>query len=124
MNFKWFFVLLAIGFLGLLNEGCYYDVAEEIYPDTACDTIGITYNEDILPLVTNNCYVCHDQSNNFGGITLEGYDNLKKNVDNGKFLGAIKHEDGFSAMPQGQPKLQDCNIEKIESWINAGAPNN
>ena len=39
-----------------------------------------------------------------------------------KLIGAIKHEPGFVAMPQSGGKLEDCDIEKMEAWIAAGAP--
>jgi len=26
-------------------------------------------------------------------------------------------------MPQGQPKLEDCTILKIQTWVNRGAKN-
>ena len=58
----------------------------------------------------------------FGQPTLEGYAKLKSYVDNGKLLGSIKHSPGFSPMPKGQAKLVDCDIEKIEAWVAAGAP--
>jgi hypothetical protein len=31
---------------------------------------------------------------------------------------------GFKAMPQGGNKLDQCDINKIQKWVNAGALNN
>ncbi len=104
--------------------GCYYDVEEELYPTTGCSTDDMSYQNDILPLIDTNCYQCHDAANNFGGITLEGYDALKTYADNGQLVGVISHAAGFSPMPQGDPKLLDCEIEKIEAWISQGTLNN
>ena len=101
-----------------------YDVEEELYPTTECETNGITYSGIILPIIENNCYSCHDAANNFGGITLEGYTQLKSYVDNGSLLGVIRHDSGFSPMPKNLAKLLDCEIAKIETWINNGAPDN
>lgn len=108
----------------VLVAGCYYDVEEELYPTLECDTGNMSYTNDILPIIQNNCYTCHNQGSNFGGVTLEGYESLKAYVDNGRLLGAIRHESGFSPMPKNAPQLVECNIEKIEAWINAGAPDN
>lgn len=113
-------LLLAL----VLVAGCYYDVEEELYPTLECDTENMSYVNDILPIIQGNCYTCHDQGSNFGGVTLEGYESLKTYVDNGRLLGAIRHESGFSTMPKNAPQLVACNIEKIEAWINAGAPDN
>ena len=118
---KW----LTLSFVLMLAlNGCYYDVEEEIYPKTDCLTENITYSLDIVPVLQSNCYVCHGQGINLGGITLEGYNSLKTYVDNGSFLGAIKHNAGYSPMPQGSPQILDCQIAKIEQWIQDGALNN
>lgn len=111
---------LALG----LMQSCYYDVEEELYPSIECNTAAVTFSTEISKILQNNCFSCHDAANNFGGVTLEGYELLKVYVDNGSLLGAVKQEDGYSAMPKNQPPLVECDIEKLEAWINAGAPNN
>ena len=116
---KWTTVLLV-----LLLASCYYDVEEELYPTLECQTENATYTGDVLPILNDNCYRCHDAANNFGNITLEGYDRLLEYVDNGKLLGSIQHEPGFSHMPKNAAQLLDCEIEKIEAWVTAGALNN
>lgn len=108
--------------LGL--SACYYHVEEELYPDLGCATENVTYSGTILPILDTNCFICHNQATNEGNVTLEGYDNLLMLVDSGRLLGAIRHEPGFFPMPQNQPQLVACTIEKIEAWINSGAPNN
>jgi len=115
--------LLAIAFMAI-QTGCYYDVEEELYPDITCDTATRSYSAHIVPILQNNCYVCHSQAANLGNVTLEGYSNLKTYVNSGKLLGAIKHQQGFQAMPQGQPQLADCSIAQIEAWITDGALDN
>ena len=117
-------VLINIFFSSLIITSCYYDVEEEIYPMTGCMTEEMSYSMDILPIVFDNCYACHDAASNFGGITLEGYQNFLARVTSGQLLGAIKHEPGFSPMPNNAPKLLDCEIEKIEAWIIQGAMDN
>ncbi len=118
-------ITLLIPVIILLGmNSCYYDVEEELYPTLECDTNNISYSNDIVPILSTNCYQCHDTANNFGNITMDSHATLLVHVDNGRIEGAINHESGFSAMPQGLNKLLDCEIEKIESWIGDGAPNN
>lgn len=105
-------------------SACYYDVEEEIYPTLECNTLNINYSEEVLSIISNNCYICHSAASNFGNVTLEGYTALKTYVDNGRLLGVIRHESGFSPMPKNQPQLVECDIAKIETWINEGALNN
>jgi uncharacterized membrane protein len=108
----------------LLLNGCYYDVEEEIYPTIDCSVLDMSYLADILPILTSNCYTCHSAAANFGNITLEGHDQLLRYVDDSTLLGAIKHEAGFSPMPQNRAQILQCEIEKIEAWIQQGALNN
>lgn len=108
----------------LFASSCYYDTEENLYGTIECSLEDIGYTATILPIIQDNCYTCHDKASNFGNITLEGYDELKKYVDNGQLLGAINHKSGFSPMPKNLAKLLDCEIEKIEAWVTEGALNN
>ncbi|MBK7407794.1 MAG: hypothetical protein IPL49_09125 [Saprospirales bacterium] len=131
MDFKKISTLISTVLLGTLvlfslifEAGCYYDVEEELYSDTGCDTSNVTYSGVILPLLQDNCYICHNAASQFGGIILEGYDQVVTHVASGELLGAIKQEAGFTPMPLNQAKLQECVIAKVEAWINNGALNN
>lgn len=114
------YIILISGF----TAGCYYDVEEDFRMDTECDTGSVTYSEDILNIVSSRCYKCHAAELNLGNITLEGYDRIKIYATNGRLLGAVRRDPGFSPMPQNEAMLSDCDIMKIEAWINDGAPNN
>lgn len=119
---------IAITFLFTLMitfwSGCYYDNEEELYPFESCETTNMSFTTDILPLFDQNCNVCHASSQALGNVILDSHAEVKKQVDAIRLLGAIRHEVGFSAMPQGQPQLTSCAIDKIASWVAAGAPNN
>ena len=120
-------LLFATAIAGtFLLPGCYYDVEEELYPldPSSCDTSGVTYSQTIAPIMNSSCNGCHSSSSPSGGIILDTYNAVKQNVDNGKLMGSVRWESGYSAMPQGGNKLDDCTIRKMETWVNAGAPNN
>ncbi len=90
----------------------------------SCDTANVTYNVSIRPVVQNYCAGgCHAGSSPTGIYNFSTYDGLKAKVNDGKLLGAIKHQPGYQPMPQGS-KLSDCDIRKFEKWIAAGALNN
>lgn len=108
----------------LFISACYYDNEVELYGTAECNLDDITFSSTVLKIIEDNCYRCHDAANNFGGITLEGYTNLKPYAESGALLGVIKRESGYSPMPKNEAPLLDCEIEKIEAWINAGALNN
>lgn len=88
-----------------------------------CDTTAYTYQETISPLLQGYCVGCHTISSLGGNINLSNYEGVKASIDNGRLVGSIKHESGFSPMPKGG-KLSDCQITQITKWINGGAPNN
>ncbi len=92
---------------------------------STCETENMKFSANIQPILVANCYSCHSNANmSISGISLEGYSNVKARVDDGRLVGAITHAAGFTPMPQGGPKLSDCNINKIKSWVASGAPNN
>ncbi|MEM8909136.1 MAG: hypothetical protein AAGD05_14920 [Bacteroidota bacterium] len=103
---------------------CTYDSEEILFPPASCDTIAVSYQQRVLPILETNCYRCHDTANAQGGIQLEAYPDLRELALIGSLLGAIRHEEGFSPMPQEAPKLSECTIETIAAWVNQGALDN
>jgi len=105
-------------------SGCYYDNEQDLYPDTTCDVTDVSFSAVVLPIIDNACYVCHDAASNFGGVTLEGFDALRPYALDGTLIGTLRREPGFTPMPQNAGPLPDCDIDKIESWIQDGALDN
>ena len=115
--------LIAFTFFALmLLYSCSYDNEEEYYGLNECDTTNVTFSETIDPIISRNCKSCHYEGNGTG-ITLVTYNNIQTVAESGKLLGALKHLPGYDPMPQGG-KLDDCTINKIETWVNDGTPNN
>lgn len=112
-----------------INTNCYFDNAEDIYPDIpgACDASQADYVAKVKPIIQQSCYTCHSSGNANAlgsGINLETPSALSIYVDNGSLIGSIEHKAGFSAMPQGGGKLTNCQIETIKTWISNGALTN
>ena len=89
-----------------------------------CDTNNISFSDFVKPLLETHCQGCHSGASPSGGIDLTTHSNIAVYANNGKLFGSIDHQSGFQAMPQGAAKLDDCTIDKIKSWIDAGALNN
>lgn len=117
-------VLQLLTCFALLSTACYYDVEEDLVDPSGCQTTNLSFRTHILPIIESRCYKCHAAELNLGNVTLEGYDALKIFVDNNRLLGAVKHDQGFSPMPQNEAMLSPCQIGMIESWIQEGAENN
>lgn len=110
--------------IATLITSCVYDSEEDLYENVGCATADISYGQDVLPILESFCYACHSAASNNGNVTLEGHASAKEYIDNNRLLGSIEHTPGFAAMPPNGPKLLDCQIEKIQAWADAGAPNN
>lgn len=89
-----------------------------------CDTTNVTFAGTIQPLVNNYCKGCHNAASAGGGYNFESYSGVNSAVVANRLLGAIRHESGYQAMPQGGSKLSDCQIREVEIWIENGALNN
>lgn len=113
----------------IIISSCYYDIGEELYPSylIPCDTVNVTYQTDVLPVIKQNCYSCHSfaaYSISGGGINLEGYNQLKLYADNGQLMNAINHTGGVTPMPKDGAILSYCNRAAINRWILNHSPDN
>jgi hypothetical protein len=89
-----------------------------------CSTENIKFSVDVLPVINNHCKGCHNGASASGGINLDGYANIKIQVDNGNLIGAITWLSGYQRMPQGQDQLDACTLNKIKKWVDDGAQDN
>lgn len=118
------FLILCLILLSF--QACYYDKYNELHPDSAdpCDTARAdTYNQSVVLIMRSNCVSCHSGSNPSGGIRLQTYQEVSGYSSNPKFLESMKHGGGTQPMPPGS-KIRDCEISKIETWIQNGVPEN
>ena len=113
---------LCIVVLGL--SGCYYDNEAELYPNSYCDTTNITYSGSIAAIMSGNCATpgCHVTGGSGTG-DFTNYSGVKSQVDNGRLLPSVRRESTSIPMPP-TGSLRDCDIKKLEIWVQQGAPNN
>lgn len=104
--------------------GCTSEMADP--PAPSCNTPEtVSFRDDVAPVFRNNCLTCHNNNDQIGSISLEGYENVKQVVASNRLLGAISHTPGFSPMPQGGiRKLDNCAIQVIRKWIDNGTLDN
>lgn len=112
----------ALLMLCLAVSGCFYDNEVDLYPDTlGCDSLDVSFSEIIFPMIQANCNTvgCHVSGGTGNGI-FENYDQIKVKVDNGSMENRVVV---LRDMPPGN-SLTDCQISQVQSWLDAGAPNN
>lgn len=110
---------ISITVLTIIISSCAKDkVGGDVpYPEVICsDTI--SFNNDVLPIIQNNCTGCHDNQN---GYTFTNHGNISSNY--AAIVGSMKGT-GYQLMPQGGPALPDSIIQKIQCWVNQGMNNN
>ncbi|MCB0527167.1 MAG: hypothetical protein KDC65_01760, partial [Saprospiraceae bacterium] len=118
-----FGTLAGLFLLLCVPSGCFYDNEEDLYGTgtTPCDTVNMRYSVEIKQILQDNCYDCHLPSlpATYSGIPFETYDQLKVVALNGQLVERINS----AAAPMPQTGLMlPCNREKMEAWVNAGAP--
>lgn len=119
--------LFAITFL----TACTYDKAEVVEPII----FNGSYIADIKPIIETNCYSCHSSTatdpERPGYAFLDDFDELKRyalkpstvNPELTTLQARLRHVE-FPGMPFKKDPLPESEIQLIESWIKAGAPNN
>jgi cytochrome c553 len=117
------FSILVILFI----EGCYYDKAELLYPDSnlPCDTTSATakFSTDVLPVMNASCNLsgCHNSTDASSGVILDNYAGVRTQALNGRLMGSTS---STGTMPKNAARLSSCTLAKIQQWINSSTPNN
>jgi hypothetical protein len=98
-------------------------------PEPPCDSVYVTFNGTVFPIIQDNCYGCHSGSNPGGGIYLTDYNQVRiaggiPEGSLGSLLGTITHNPLNAFMPKNLGQLSDCKIAQIRIWIQDGMPNN
>lgn len=88
-----------------------------------CNTVNVSYAATVKPIIQNYCVGCHGGSAPLGGVSLTNYTQISAAALSGSLLGSLKGI-AYVPMPYQQPPLNQCFIDRIEAWINDGAPNN
>ncbi len=81
--------------------------------------IPLTYEQDIAPIIRDNCLTCHIGSDPDGGFTLDTYEKVKYEITNGHLLKRIN--DRKNPMPQGGLMKKNFR-KKIAKWAEQGFP--
>lgn len=108
----------------VLFSSCYYDNEEMLYGLQTCDTSNVKYSVQIANTIAASCISCHSGAGASGGIRLNTYTDVRNSAMSGRLLGSITHAPGFRAMPDFSPKLPECRIAEIRTWIRNGMLDN
>lgn len=90
--------------------------------NTTCDTLRISFDKSIWPIIQKNCVSCHSTASPSAGIDLSSYSKILPYVQNGKLYGSITHAAGYKPMPSASTLLSNCDIITIRKWLQGSAP--
>ena len=98
---------------------------------SSCDTTDVTYTNTVKSIFESNGCTdagCHPATNSAINFSLASYADYTNYARKDQLVGAINWDAGFQQMPRdsttlmGSMQLADCDIQKIEAWVDAGSP--
>lgn len=108
----------------LLGGGCTSTHGPD--PGPCNDPTPSTYAAVIAPIVAKNCLDCHGSTvyqTLGGGNDYSSYASFTR-LSGAYLLSSVRHAAGADPMPKGRAKLSDCDIARLQAWVDAGRPNN
>jgi hypothetical protein len=114
--------VLFLSTISIAVSSCTYANEEDLNGVTQCDTSAVTYSNDIVPILKDKCYRCHDAANvSTSGYQMDTYSFLLDYVNAGSLVDRIN--DPVNPMPT-EGLLDECSRAKIKAWVDAGALDN
>jgi hypothetical protein len=125
MSYLWNFPNLKIsGMLCLLGIFFLLSCSKEDIDMVDCMGLVPTYNLDVKAILDNSCATvgCHNSTTKENGIDLSTYASVRVVSSQDRFLGAIQHKRGYTAMPYKLPELNSDQVELLTCWVQNGSP--
>jgi len=104
--------------------------AEAVVPTTDTPT-GVSFANDILPILQSRCINCHGGERIEEGLSLKSYNDVMAGSDNGPVVVSGDASNSLlmelilaNKMPKRGPKLTPPQAQLINDWISQGALNN
>lgn len=123
MKIKILLAAVVTGVFVIYFSGCVKRNAVEL-GGGGCDTTNVSYSMQIVPILQDNCYACHQGPGASSGVDFSTYGAFKGWAESGYVAGNITGAPGYKPMPYGLPPLSSCQINTILAWIHQGTLNN
>lgn len=120
---NWVLLLISaalIGFSSCEKEPEESEMEEMEEMENECETEGVTYEGEIKSILSGcTGSNCHGASTS---RSMANYADAVSYSKQGRILGAINRQSGFSPMPKNGSKLEQCKIDQVAAWIEADYP--
>lgn len=120
-----FSTLIGIICIQFFISSCAKLSEEEMVEDFIyCKEDSVSFQNNVLPIIMNDCATCHSGVNAPNGVILDNYTDIQAYAGAGDLMSVINHASGYPPMPSGKPKLNECKITTLQKWIDEGMLNN
>jgi hypothetical protein len=107
------------------------DTAVPAASDTPAAAAGVSFANDVMPILQSRCFNCHGGDSIKEGLSFASYDTLMAGSQNGPVLipgdpanSLLIQQIQNGKMPKRGPKLTPDQLQILIDWILAGALNN
>lgn len=131
---KTLFILLPAALLLVMLFSCEYNQLPEPDPPDLCDTVKVTYEDQMMSIIENSCAYsgCHDGMGGVGPFNYHTYDGLSNVFDKIETRVIVLEDDPASGMPPNssiypQSRKDNLTAEELDlfrCWIAEGFPKN
>lgn len=110
--------MMRVAAMSLFITGCYYDNEEELYPGSgslACDTTGVTFSTDIMPVVNAKCALSGCHASGGLGPLMTNQSQFDGLASSGKIRTRVLVQ---KDMPPSGP-LPLCEQQKVDAYLKS-----
>ena len=119
------FLIVSFIICSVFLHSCTKQNEEDILMDYIyCSDSIVSYQNNISPILNRDCVPCHNSTSAEANVALDTYERVQFFAASGALLAVVKHESGFTPMPQGEPQWNWCKINTLQKWIEQGMLNN
>jgi len=108
------YLILLLFIVTIFNSSCTYNNIEDFCSEAEiCDTLMVSFSEDILPIFNFHCKSCHSGAQPAGSLILTNHQEIEPEINNDNIINRITKDNSDNLLMPPAGKLDDCLIEKI-----------
>ena len=107
------------------------ETTEATQPAAEAPMAGVSFANDVKPILSNSCFNCHGGDQTRAGLDLKTYESLMAGSKNGAVIVPGNSAESLliqlvteGKMPKRGDKLTPEQVQLINDWVAAGASNN
>lgn len=117
-------LIFSLALILFALASCENNNVVDLYGTEPCDTTDLSWENGIATIYNAFCVHCHSEFENYKEVRHDSYEQELKVISKGdeRLRAVINHIGPYKPMPYNAPKLRDCHILMIETWLDNGVP--